>query len=369
MRKVGFGRHLILGHGIASGASIFEGNHSFRRSRLFTPRSAILNHQEEFFQQMTQRLYRPFACILVVMTNFDSPSVFSFGSQVPSNTFQISLHGNHPNVVYLPPHRASEWLSPVFPLGFTRQNSQQPAESDQLRVFTGLPTMSQRPMSTSPGTFDRSDNSFRFGHDPRWIDARLVPSILIPRRIPVSKHVAEHEENSCASAIYYETEANNTSDLLRKRLALQRKKQAEEECAKYSTEIDAVIRKSELLEEQEVRSGWRAYGDIVIPWGLWREAATDVRSNGFLILPSSGDEPSLLKHLSSRNLITTTSNPGYAPNGVIVHCPTAAVSLNTSGNLLLSWQLRHGSWSRYAPPEKASPWEMILRDLCNNLVR
>jgi len=150
----------------------------------------------------------------------------------------------------------------------------------------------------------------------------------------------------CPQADIHQQEADSfPNPSIQRTIALQRRNSARSDCNRY-----------QVIQAKSKRTDWKTYGEIQIPWGLWREPIKGKRMNGFLGGQNSIDVwgPDIENRL----------DPTLAPNGIAVSCTTGTFSINTN----LQWQSRPQGWAAWQAPPKGSDWERIVIDLCSPVI-
>jgi len=201
-----------------------------------------------------------------------------------------------------------------------------------------------------PRLASSSEASFRSNRQNNYLTVDPKPPQLVQPRS--ADCVAEARLNSRI------TSADN--DLAR-RLATQRRNLARNRCNEYTAFDESKKRH----EDRVGKIAWRTYGNVRIPWGLWKEVSPDKRSNGFIRLSLVNKET---LESDAINMINATADHSFAPNGISISCATATISLNVSSSAVSPvWTRRHGSWTAWAPPDEGTEWEKIFMDLCSNV--
>ena len=208
----------------------------------------------------------------------------------------------------------------------------------------GAPKPSQRRPAVLPCT-DRSDRSLECAQ--RVLDLMDVPSLATSRVIGNSRQqIFTPSASACNDLAAHQQEADSyPNPSIQRTIALQRRNSAKGDCNRLQA-----------IEARSRQVNWKTYGNVQIPWGLWREPIKGKRINGFL------GSSNLLDNWAS--IIEARLDPTTAPNGIAISCATGTYSINTG----LFWHNNPQGWATWQAPPKGSDWERIVIDLCSPVI-
>lgn len=152
--------------------------------------------------------------------------------------------------------------------------------------------------------------------------------------------------SACIDLAAHQKEADSyPNPSIQRTIALQRRNSAKGDCNRLQA-----------IEARSRQVNWKTYGNVQIPWGLWREPIKGKRINGFL------GSSNVLDNWSS--IIEARLDPTTAPNGIAISCATGTYSINTG----LFWHNNPQGWAAWQAPPKGSDWERIVIDLCSPVI-
>jgi hypothetical protein len=152
--------------------------------------------------------------------------------------------------------------------------------------------------------------------------------------------------SACIDLAEHQKEADSyPNPSIQRTIALQRRNSAKGDCNRLQA-----------IEARSRQVNWKTYGNVQIPWGLWREPIKGKRINGFL------GSSNVLDNWAP--IIEARLDPTAAPNGIAISCATGTYSINTG----LFWHNNPQGWAAWQAPPKGSDWERIVIDLCSPVI-